>query len=107
MIPGDIRAVAFDRIEACITRARETIYRDLLANGPATTRGLADRLRMSILTVRPRVTELVQLGLVRLAAKQSAPGEGCYEAIPLDLARRDHEARRTGVPVQSQFRFGA
>ena len=102
-----IRNTAFRLVEARLTGAREAIYRNLVLDGPATTRGLADRLRMSILTVRPRVTELVQLGLVRLAAKQSAPGEGCYEAIPLDLARRDHEARRTGLPVQSQFRFGA
>lgn len=78
---------------------RMEVYRLLQKHGPETTRQLALRSGVhSVLTVRPRMTELCQLGLARCVGRQHdlAGSEGIYEAIPLDQAEQTFERRRNG-----------
>ena len=80
MKPIDLRDATFAGLSReFLTGARLTLYRDLLERGPSTTRALAERTGISIFTVRPRVTELAQIGLVKLG--EAAGREGIYCAI--------------------------
>lgn len=78
---------------------RNTTYHDLVAqsaasnrlavlsawrqHGPCTTRELAERSGIDLLHLRPRTTELVQLGFVGLVEDelQTTPGAGVYRAL--------------------------
>ena len=85
MMPIDIRnetwATMMDRVEGL----RAEIYGLYLAYGPCTTRELAARSEVDLLTVRPRTTELVQIGLVHLTGVRR--GEGVYTSVPEALAK--------------------
>lgn len=75
---------------------RLTVWQGLalakLHNGrPITTRELATRLHLDVLAVRPRVTELVQLGFARCVGKEGH--EGTYESIGLREAQRNFDTQ--------------
>lgn len=76
----------WQEISECLTSLRKEIYESLLLHGPVTTRELAELTRIDILTVRPRVTELCQAGLARLAERQTSKTEGRYEAVSIEDA---------------------
>lgn len=59
-----------------------------------TTRELARLLGLSILAVRPRVTELVDLGFARCTGKQGH--EGTYESVGLKEAQSALDAQLAG-----------
>lgn len=84
MSPIDYRNITWDGIQNRITGNRAAVLAALRAHGPATTRELAAAMKWDILNVRPRVTELLQLGFVECLDR---PGpEGHY------LARSDEDA---------------
>lgn len=84
MKPIDFRNETWADVQKRVQGQRLFVYQALLAHGPATTRALARAMQTDILTVRPRITELYQIGLCRLAAVPTANGgEGIYEAIPM------------------------
>ncbi len=91
MKPIDIRNAAWEDIQERLTDDRESVYQALLQRSPdaVTTRVLASWMGWDILNVRPRVTELCQLGLAEVVA--SAGREGLYMAIPLAIARQNIE----------------
>jgi DNA-binding Lrp family transcriptional regulator len=89
--PETVRNLAWEEIQGCLSGIRERVYRALSAGGPQTTRDLAAATGDSLLTVRPRVTELVDLGLARCTGRQNK--EGVYQAVDLDAARAAHAAR--------------
>lgn len=98
MKPSDIRNMAWADIQARLEGDREKVYWALSGNGPCTTEVLALKMEWSVLSVRPRVTELFQLGLVELYGKQGH--EGIYKAVALDLARARHETIQHGNTEQ-------
>jgi len=78
--PTEIRDESFAALRPeVLTGCRRTVFEALLAGEPCTTRELADRIGMSLLTVRPRVTELLQSGLVVLAGKRGH--QGVYRGV--------------------------
>lgn len=93
--PSEIRDAQFRCLDPkTLTGLRRRCYYELLWHGPATTRDLAGRLGADILSVRPRVTELYQAGLVTLDDERPAsnsqtltpsnsrtPHEGVYRAV--------------------------
>lgn len=87
--PSEARALTFTEIQGRLTNLRGLVYEGLLTHGPATTRELAFALQIDLLTVRPRVTELFQLGLAMMERVEGH--EGLYTAVPLP----DLEARLT------------
>ncbi|MGC3991681.1 MAG: hypothetical protein QM796_18720 [Chthoniobacteraceae bacterium] len=54
---------------------RRTVLEAWQLHGPCTTRELASRSGLELLTLRPRTTELLQLGLLACL-----PGTGCERA---------------------------
>ncbi len=100
--PEQIRDANWAEIKEHVTGDRERCWTSLmLAARAMTTRQLSVRMEMDLLTVRPRVTELVQLGLVRCAGKEGH--DGTYEAVSLVEAQAAHERRRAGAPVQAEL----
>lgn len=103
MKPIDYRNTTWDEIQGRLKGEREAVYRGLRAHGPCTTRQLAEALGRDILAVRPRVTELFQLGF---AACGDEPGhEGIYRAVPLwqAMQRFQERARRETAPQLELF----
>lgn len=84
----DYRNATWQSLQAELVGRRLAVYAELARLGPCTTRELAARSGMDILTVRPRVTELLQLGYVIEMPEQEGdrPREGCYRALSTDEA---------------------
>lgn len=82
----DFSRSTYAQIEQALGALRVHVWHGLKQHGPCTTAVLATKLEMSILTVRHRVTELVQIGLARLVPTQRRGHEGVYEACTVDNA---------------------
>jgi predicted transcriptional regulator len=96
MKPIDFRNATFEAVAGHLVADRLATYTALLVHGPATTRQLAGIMGRDILSVRPRVTELLQLGFVDLVEDPAADHrarEGTYRALPGSEARAGIEAR--------------
>ena len=92
--PAEIKRLNWAELKGRVSGPRETVCTWLAGhNGPATTQMIADGTGIHLLTVRPRVTELVQLGFVRCIGRNWLR-EGLYEAIPFETVQSDHEAAR-------------
>jgi hypothetical protein len=78
MKPVDFRNATFAELAGRIAGQRASALEAWRQHGPATTAELAERSGLSILTLRPRTTELVQLGYVTLCEAQPAGHEGVY-----------------------------
>ncbi len=96
MKPIDHRNATWAEICDHLAGRRLAVYSELARLGPCTTRELAFRSGMDILTVRPRVTELYQLGFAVLVQPENPkkPGnEGVYEALSAEQALQVFEQR--------------
>ena len=97
MKPIDFRNTTWEHVQEQVTDLRKDVYRALTAHGPCTTRRLAERSGIDILSVRPRVTELYQLGLAELANPEAGGGEGIYQAVPWVVAKDRFEKQRAAA----------
>jgi predicted transcriptional regulator len=61
-----------------VNKDHEEIYAALEIHGPCTTRQLAHAMNRDILNVRPRVTELFQIGMAEVVGGTT---EGIYKAV--------------------------
>ncbi len=99
MKPVDFRTITWQEIQDSLQGMRLATLRAFQLFGPCTTREAARRSGMDILTLRPRATELCQLGMIVLADEDSAEGhEGIYRALTdaetqAAFAKRQREAR--------------
>lgn len=94
MKPIDYRNETWEDVRARVDRLRLTVYYALERTGACTTRELATRSGIDILTVRPRVTELYQLGLVELVNPEAGGGEGIYQVVNWVVARYRFEKQK-------------
>jgi hypothetical protein len=76
--PVNCRNRTFTGIRSELHGRLQGVYCAWIAHGPCTTRQLAARAGLDILNVRPRTTELVQMGLVELVDGNGR--EGVYRA---------------------------
>jgi len=79
----DFRNATFESIRKDLEGLRLQVYEAWVQHGPCTTRQLAQRCGVDLLTVRPRTTELIQLGLLEPCndRPQNIDGhEGFYRA---------------------------
>jgi len=87
MTPHEIAKENWENIQHKLQGLRDLVYRQMLiSREPLTTIDIAAKLEISILTVRPRVTELCELGLAELAGRVGRQGK--YRAIPLDQVKQ-------------------
>jgi hypothetical protein len=87
MKPIDCRNETWKDVMLRLTATRNRAYEVCRAHGPATTEALAAASGMSLLTLRPRICELVQMGLVEMVG-DIREREGVYQAVPLVEAER-------------------
>ena len=81
MKPIDLRNANFARLREELTQARKDVYTAWLTFGPGTTREVAEKSGIDLLTFRPRTTDLYQVGLVELCHDERST-EGVYQAVP-------------------------
>lgn len=91
----DYRNATWASLQDDLAGRRLAVYAELARLGPCTTRELAERSGMDILTVRPRVTELLQLGFaVEEPEAEGSKREGRYRALSIDEALTIFQARQ-------------
>lgn len=82
----DVRNATFQQITASLDRVRLAVYQAWVQFGPGTTRAVAEKSGIDLLTFRPRSTELQQIGLLIFSgiAQKNVKGrrssEGFYRA---------------------------
>lgn len=106
MKPIDVRNECWADIQARVCGDRLRVYGFWKDYGPCTTQELSEKTGMSILSLRPRTTELYQLGLVELVDAAGGGKQGVYRAVDLDMAQRAFENRKALDVNQKQFAFG-
>ena len=94
MNPVDFSRSTYAQIEQALGALRVHVWNGLKQHGPCTTAVLSTKMEISVLTVRPRVTELVQIGLARLVPNQPRGHEGVYEACTVENAIVLQQAER-------------
>jgi len=95
MTPADLRDLTWESLQPRLTGQRLAVLAAFRERGPATTEQMAAKIGMSILTFRPRTTELCQLGLVYLVDRDHS--QGIYAAVPPAEARAAFEAARAAA----------
>lgn len=78
MKPIDFRDATFASLQTQLPGQLNAVYRAWVALGPGTTRQVALRSEIDILTLRPRTTDLIDIGLVELCGSEK--NEGVYRA---------------------------
>lgn len=92
----DYRNTTWQQLQGSLHGRLLEVLRAWKQHGAMTTRQLAEQSGIDLLNVRPRTTDLVQLGLVRAL---DVPGsEGVYEALS------DEEAMRLFAVEQAKAR---
>jgi hypothetical protein len=105
MKPVDYRNATWESLQGRVSGMRLQVLIALQKHGACTTRELAAASGIDILNIRPRITELVQLGLTELAC-DARGHEGVYRALSFAEAqalfvRRCEQAN--GKPVQEEL----
>jgi hypothetical protein len=82
MTPLDYRNATFAELRERLSAQRLAVLQAWRRHGPGTTRDVAAKAGMDILSFRPRSTELFQLGcLVLLVNEERARNEGVYRGL--------------------------
>lgn len=103
MKPVDCRNETWKDVMGRVNLEMDRVYQVVRVFGPATTKYLATTSGMSLLTLRPRVSDLVTLGLVEMVGDVRGR-EGIYRAVPLDVAEQRFQEAKSGV-VQPELRL--
>lgn len=108
MKPVDFRNATFADLRDRLAGQRALALAVWRTHGPGTTQQVADRAGMSVLSFRPRSTELGQLGYICLADTQPSKGEGVYRArTPEEHAAWFAAEQSTARDPQRQLPLGA
>ena len=98
------RNASFEAIRAQLSGLRQQVYSAYVSYGPGTTREMAQKSGVSLLTLRPRVTELLQLGFVEVVDGSENSREAIYIAIPVDMVKERFEWLQK-QPVQQELPY--
>jgi DNA-binding MarR family transcriptional regulator len=104
MLAINYRNAVWSELQACIQGKRLEVLSAWRQHGPCTTRELAERSGIDLLTLRPRTTELLQIGYIREVA--DVPGkEGVYESLPESEAFAIFNSRCADARGDKQLAF--
>lgn len=108
MKPIDYRNESFEQVSARLGGLRATVFAAWEQYGPCSTEDLAERSGISVLTVRPRTTDLYQMGFVVLASDGPRGGHGgIYRAATYgERLAHFHAARREALEPQLSLNLG-
>ncbi len=85
MKPADLRNATWREVQEHLNDDLVRVHLAYVQFGPGTTRAVSERSGISLLTLRPRTTDLFQLGLVKLVAKATG-NEGVYAHVDYTTA---------------------
>lgn len=107
MKPLDFRNATYADLAERLAGQRVQVLGAWHLYGPGTTADVAAAACLSILTFRPRTTELYQLGYICLTAEQPHKGEGVYRA----RSAEEHQAwfatqRQNAAPLPMELPLG-
>ena len=100
MKPTDFRDLNFDKLRQHLSRQRQSVYAAWQIYGPGTTRHVAGEAGIDLLSLRPRTTELLELGLLAVVDPDQARAEGVYRVT----TPQEWEAFRLGQ-IERQMRL--
>lgn len=104
MDPIDFRNETWESIQGRIIGLRLAVLDSWRRLGPGTTREVAARAGIDILSFRPRTTELFQLGFLVLV--ESAHGhEGIYQALSASEAHHQFLVRHFPKEIQPELKL--
>lgn len=86
MDPRDLRNLTWAEVQTHLGEDLKRVHAAWLAHGPGTTRAVAERAGISLLTLRPRTTDLRGFGLVECIGQSGT--EGVYAAVTAEVAER-------------------
>lgn len=98
----DYRNATWASMQASLSGIREQVYHAFEKHGPGTTREISIKAGISILTLRPRTTELVQLGFIEVLGGSDDGREAVYISVPVELVRERFEFWKA-QPVQGEM----
>jgi hypothetical protein len=98
----DYRNITWASLQGYIVGLRAEVLDAYRRYGPGTTREIAAASGIDILTLRPRVTELIQLGYLELANFERSKS-GTYQAVSDEDRARRFETHRELMSQQTQF----
>ena len=99
MKPIDLRNANFAAIRNDLEAGRKAVYTAWVTYGPGTTREVATKSGIDLLTLRPRTSDLCQLGLVEMQGADRGT-EGVYGVVTED---RWEAWRRDSLSSQMQL----
>jgi hypothetical protein len=99
----DFRDMTFADLQGALTGLRRRAYEAWLLHGPGTTREVAARAGMDLLTFRPRTTELAAMELVEPVPDQPPGHEGVYRAVTMAEWQRRQLVRPRGPEQLALF----
>ena len=111
MIPIDYRQETWDSLQGRINADRRAVLNAWRFHGPGTTREVAQRSGIDLLTFRPRTTDLHQLGFVVIdeTAQPRRGHEGTYRALRDEEVLAEFSARcraaRTSAECQPELKL--
>lgn len=82
----DIRNANWEAIQEYLTANRAEVLAAWRLHGPGTTREIAAKAGIDILSFRPRTTELVHIHMVAMVDRRGT--QGIYEAVSEENAER-------------------
>lgn len=105
MKPIDYRNATYADLSDQLKGMRHTVLEAWRTHGPATTERLAELSGLSILTLRPRTTELFQLGFVVLDESSPKPtgGGAVYRAATPQEVRQHFHHQKSAVSGEAQL----
>jgi len=80
MKPIDLRNANFINVRQGLTQALQDVFAAWELFGPGTTREVAEKSGIDLLTFRPRTTDLFHIGMVELCGSARST-EGVYQAV--------------------------
>lgn len=99
MKPIDYRNETFAQVQARLEGGRAAVLAAWCEHGPCTTKELAERSGLSLLSLRPRTTELYQAGFV-ICMDESWPSPSSLPPSPSGEARY-----RAASPAEAAAHF--
>ena len=91
MKPTDLRNATWAEVQRHLTEDMLRVHEAWEMYGPGTTRAIAERSGISLLTFRPRTSDLYQLGLVECIGRTGC--EGIYAARAIVEAKEAWEKK--------------
>jgi hypothetical protein len=105
MKPIDYRNETWESIQERLSGLRQSVYQAWQAYGPGTTREVAAKAGIDILTFRPRTTELFQMGFVEVVEDADSVGEAVYQSVWVMTARDRFQAAKFQGTCQKELQL--